>query len=287
MALQTEETALMQGRSGLLAVVLTHRRGCAVAAIEMQMLSESEELLSDPVVFGSRELSERLRAWLPAVGPVDPLEPDQTVQQTDTTDGRFRFGVPQPRFWEQLNSSFLAHAQKGVERLHLEPAVQTVSVGRARCAWVLADSPSAEGLWLSYRSVLAALEKTERDVAWLGCARGPIGSFTGLRIGASFCAGLQLGRSRPVFGIPTFTFAHLSELPGASPFALWDAESAEQWRAQGSEYASPVCGCELMLSLALVLCVGCDPWQNLQVGYSAEPGPVLKRRAEIGPEGHG
>lgn len=277
---QTKATPLLPGQPGVLVVVLTHRRGCALAAIETEVGSSSGGLASEPQGFGSLELSERLRGWLP-----DGVQcgQAQVLDQRDDTHAPFRFDPPQARFWQQLNGSFLEQKTKGSTAK--SPVVHTVAEGRDRCAWLLTDSPSAESLWQSYRSLLAALGKTEHDVSWLGCARGPTGSFTGLRIGASFCAGLLLGRQRPVLGVPTFAFADLARLPGASPSALWDVDSGEEWGAQGSEYASPVSGCELMLGLALVLCVGCDPWQNLQVGYSAEPGPVLKQRAGTMPKG--
>jgi hypothetical protein len=272
-----------RARTDVLAVVLTHRRGCALAAIEVDTRLEPSPNPEEATLFHPQALSQRLSAWMPRLIPSVSAEGDAEGR----SDGVVHLNPPGSGFWKKLNETLLA-AEEGAHRgPSSEPQVQTVFESPNRCAWVLTDNQSAESLWGMYRALLASIKRSEKDVAWLACASGPVGSFTGLRIGASFCAGLQLGRPRVVLGVPTFSFADLANLPGSGPAALWDPNPRRQWTALGSEYGASVTGCELMLSLALLLCVGCQPWQNLQVGYSSEPGPVIKLRADGGKSGHG
>ena len=98
--------------------------------------------------------------------------------------------------------------------------------------------PRADDLRALVEGVLADTQATLDDVTGIALSIGP-GSFTGLRIGASFVKGLALGTQIPVIGVPTLdVIAHNVWGARGTIIVLLDAKqqkvyaAAYQWNGE-------------------------------------------------------
>ena len=131
-------------------------------------------------------------------------------------------------------------------------------------AVTISEAPTAESLRSIVLETLDAAGMTSAEVGELGYGAGPEGSFTGLRLGASFAAGFTLGRN--VALVPLATLTRPRELDAAE--------------GRLRDVAIGVAPAEV---LAAVVSLLWDPRPVEEPGtvrYRSDPGPVLVLRGQ-------
>ncbi len=221
------------------AIVLTHRRGCAVSVMKRD---DNFDENSNAFV---AELGRALRSVAVGQG-LSHVSNENDILSSGSAEGGLL----------TLPSSGYAHEISAV--------------------------PSAEGLWKCYKGCLSRVGLTDSVVSDVFVARGPVGSFTGLRIGAAFCSGLVVGRPRRLWGLVTRSVSEMKLWPGATPVCMENPQAgSEAWDRVGSDHGVNVLGIDLQLAWQDALSGKATPMGLGEVGYSAEPGPVRTLKAKL------
>lgn len=222
------------------AFLLTHRRGCALAIWDR---SSSITQSSFMTASDQKRISERIQQWAVKIGSRVQFSPDESELKV-LVGLEFLLQHPLP--------------QGGFEQGHVS--------GFSYC---VTDRPTAESLSEGYRRVLHVAGLADVDVDELVIAVGPSGSFTGLRIGAAFAGGLQMGRQRTILHFPTVDPGDLEQLAGVSHTAETIESNAR------SAFSTPVHPRELWFVLASYLGKLLSVGAPEAVRYATLPGPVL------------
>lgn len=226
--------------AGATAVFLTHRRGTAIAIWDLEAFVAGT--LTNDEERRDRSGATSVATWL---------------------DAARRMGAAIPMEWEPTSAQrrLLASALSFVQAVGV-PSVDGQNSERPQVAsglgiW-LSSQPTAETLWLHFRQLLHLLGLQAVDIGHVVFGGGPVGSFTGLRLGAAFAGGLALGRGLELHAVPTFVVVPNS--PSVTPPRF------------ANQAIEPI---EVFAAMATVLAGGMVLAKAESLLYASEPGPVL------------
>lgn len=151
-------------------------------------------------------------------------------------------------------------------------------------ALFLAATPTLESIAASYTSLLARMGIGEEQISVLALSTGPHGSFTGLRLGCAFAAGLVRARPRPLWALPTAPLGSLQELARRIGGEVVAGAWILPWDGTPSAVdVAPVTWLDVLLGI-WALGAAMPLVDSPVATYAKDPGPVEKARmhAEAG-----
>jgi hypothetical protein len=229
--------------AGATALFLTHRQGTAIAIWNLEEFVAG--IQAHQAVVGDNGSAMQLVApWL---------------------DEARRYGAAIPSEWSPSSpqASLLAsaiHFLKGLSATGgADAALDMPQLTGGLGIW-LSSQPTAETLWLHFRELSRLLGLNAGDLQQIVFGGGPVGSFTGLRLGAAFAGGLAMGRGMDLFAVPTF------EVP------TFEASTFEASVRFAKQAIHPI---EVFAAMASVLAGGALLAKAESLHYASEPGPVL------------
>ena len=276
------ELQQLAGHEGPVALFLTHRRGAIVCVVDPGTVRSSCRAHARLSAERLQMLQSRLEDWCVQVRRgANAQSPIATHSVAQLQDSDFFLLLEIVSLIQACDKKF----DSGDDSAFYTDGCPGLALAVAR-------SHTAELLWQLYRDALQVAQISDRQIDRLVCSGGPAGSFTGLRIGASFVAGLCCGRSRVVYGVPTFNLPFLKSLIGSVPqgLVLEPARQGDEdpaalhlaWQVYenlANEYQLPIMGVEVLLAFCLTWS---GPLQELKVTemcYASEPGPVIALRS--------
>ena len=227
--------------AGATAVFLTHRQGTAIAIWNLEKFVAGSP--TDQLRVGDHASAMQLVApWLDEARRYGAAIPSQWIPspaQSSLLASAIQF----------LKGALTAEAVRGAEGA-LDMPQLTSGLG----IW-LSSQPTAETLWLHFRELSRLLGLSAADLHQIVFGGGPVGSFTGLRLGAAFAGGLAMGRGMELAAVPTF---EVPRFEGPVRFA--------------KQSIHPI---EVFAAMASVLAGGMLLAKAESLHYASEPGPVL------------
>ncbi len=226
-------------------LLLTHRRGGAVLAVNRALLNFSEISIS-------ASETEFFRTMLRALG-YQFCNPEWLV--------------PMCSFVYNLKSQFEAGSES------------VVSFQAQGLSLALSRATTAEYLAHMYAGALREIHLGDCDVENVVLGIGP-GSFTGVRIGCAFVNGLSRGRQRLLWGVPCISLQNIKAMSQElhiyeqwkSAFSVMESGKDESFEQVGL--------LDVIAGLAGMASGNAVHAQELEPHYGKEPGPVIKLREQ-------
>jgi hypothetical protein len=236
--------------AGATAVFLTHRQGTAIAMWSLEEFVAGTH--AHQVGVGNPERTTQLVAqwlddarlsgaaipnqWFPSLDQCNLLAAAIHFLKVTSPDGRAESDLDMPQVTSGLG------------------------------IW-LSLQPTAETLWSHFRELSSLLGLTAADLDKIVFGGGPVGSFTGLRLGAAFAGGLAMGRGIDLLAVPTFAVP--SVLPQTEEFSGKTPQAPPRFAKQAIQ------AIEVFAAMASVLAGGMLLAKAESLHYASEPGPVL------------
>jgi hypothetical protein len=229
----------------------SHRRGCALIIIK----DLEEALKSVP----SKPLENPLSSLFSSLEKTNSSQKDEVF----TSQGFFK-----------LCSHLFTLLSSQKKEDHLDVEIHSYS----HICFLRAKGFTAEHLSSLYKQGLDLLGLVDQDITNIFIGIGP-GSFTGLRLGASFVNGLQLGRPRHLYPFHTLLlsdFLKLSEETGLEAKALQELGEFNE----GDDSSGFVTFYDLLYAFPqMSFKATFESVPFIEPHYGKECGPVLKLRA--------
>jgi hypothetical protein len=236
--------------AGATVVFLTHRQGTAIAMWSLEEFAAGTHAHQGGV--GNPESATQLVAqwldearlygaaipsqWFPSFAECSLLASAIRFLQVKAADGGDESDPDKPRFTHGLG------------------------------IW-LSSQPTAETLWRHFRELSGLLGLTAADLDQIVFGGGPVGSFTGLRLGAAFAGGLAMGRGMDLHAVPTFAVPSVQ--PQKEDVFGKTAQAPPRFAKQAIQ------AIEVFAAMASVLAGGMLLAKAESLHYASEPGPVL------------